>query len=296
MLSVEQAAALTRMVQRSLAERGIETVVDRPGELRGSDWSFGLHNLAVVVATVPWPRWSRIVRRHIVALSESTSAERGGPLAGVGPDRLYVKLRAVHDLPERPDYDVDEPLPGIIGLAAVDRPTHIIEVLGRLAVDQLGGWEHVRSTGLHNLHLLRAPDRQDLQPDPARPDSTVHVLVSDDCFGASRLLVLDDILRSVLAVERPGNGVLVAVPNRHMLVVHVLTGLGVVAASALMGRIAVSQFPTEPGPISPDVFYLDPAGVGQRVMTAGDGGQLRLDVTGRLAEAFSRLGLTPEGT
>ena len=143
--------------------------------------------------------------------------------------QVYPRLRWAGDLPDPPPSYPFRPLPGVVELAAIDYPSHVAELLGDEAVERLGGWPSIREAAMTNLRAL-APMHQDtIDADPEREDAAVHVLTTDDFFGPSRVLILPEVLAGI-GIERPSHGVLVAVPNRHLLAAHVLTGPGVVAA------------------------------------------------------------------
>ena len=131
-----------------------------------------------------------------------------------------------------------------------------------------------------NLRRLPAPARQDLHGDPDRQDGTVHVFTSEDFFGASRLLLLDELLAGP-GVERPAHGVLLVVPNRHLLAVHVLRGPGVVAAVDVLVRMAAGEHAGRPGPVSPHVYFRAADGRTQQVTGVEDDGSTAVRVEGR---------------
>jgi hypothetical protein len=203
---------------------------------------------------------------------------------------LLVKLRAVEDLPDpRPRY-APEVLPGVLAVAALDYPTHVSELLADERLDELGGWEAVREVAWANLRRLPAPHHQELQGDAGSDDSSVHVLTTDDFFGASRLLLVEELLAG-LGVERPPHGVLLTVPHRHLLAVHVLRGPGVVAAVDVLVRLAAGEHAGRPGPVSPHVYFRAADGRTQQVTHLEPDGTTAVRVDGAFAEAFAALGL-----
>jgi hypothetical protein len=86
------------------------------------------------------------------------------------------------------------------------------------------------------------------------PEAHFEAIFDDSHFTASRALVMPDLLCRVLGASAP-HGVLVALPARHLLLVHVLadkTAVPSLLKMATMARIAYGQ---EQGPISPDVLW-----------------------------------------
>lgn len=288
-LSRDDAARLVALTREAFAEHGRETVPDGQGALVGQGHLHGLSNLAATLSLVPRRDWHDLVRRHVVTMLRAHDTVEPADL-GQARDLLLVKLRAVGDLPEpRPRY-APEVLPGVLAVAALDYPTHVSELLADERVAKLGGWEAVREAAWANLRRLPPPQRQELRGDPDGGDSTVHVLTTEDFFGASRLLLLDELLAG-LGVERPPHGVLVVVPNRHLLAVHVLRGPGVVAAVDVLVRLAAGEHAGRPGPVSPHVYFRAADGRTQRVTAIEPDGTTAVRVDGAFAEAFAALGL-----
>ena len=109
-----------------------------------------------------------------------------------------------------------------------------------------------------------------------------------------RLAQADDPVEALagIGIERPAHGVLLAVPNRHLLAVHVLGGLGVVTALQTLTRLAAGEHDSRPGPVSPHVYYRAADGrVEQVTFPEPDGRGVGVHVRGLLAEAFAALGL-----
>jgi hypothetical protein len=290
MLTVDEAAWLTALVREAFAEQGRETTPDGSGGLRGDGQTYGLHNLAAHVAAVPRRSWPDLSRRHVRDMVAADRTPHPTSLDDVR-DQVLLKLRPVSDLPpELPPYG-PEVLPGIVAVAAIDYPTHVSELLDAERLEPLGGWGAVHPVAMDNLRRLELPHVEDLIVDANDPGSTVHVLVADDFFGAARVCVLDQVLAAALGVERPPHGVLVAVPNRHVMAVHIPTGRGLVPALHTLAALAAGESTEAPGPISPFVYLMSPDGRIEQVTAHGDDGELVVDATGGLAEVMERLGL-----
>ncbi|MDT4918727.1 MAG: hypothetical protein QOH89_3427, partial [Pseudonocardiales bacterium] len=274
--------------ERTFRAGGMPATYDGAGALHSGGHHYGLHNLAAAVSRAPWRKWPDLVDRHVAAMAEIARAT-DRPIAD---GQKLLKLRAETDLPEPPDFDAPSGLPGILALPAVDLPTHVQELMKSATVDELGGLEEFLRLGIENLRRLPSPSHQALRADEERADSEVHIFTSDDFFGASRVLVLDHLLASALRTERPSHGCLVAVPNRHLLAVHLVSGMGVLAAIKLLVHIAEGE-QDAPGPISDCVFYLPKDGPGQR-LTERDETGVRIIADGAFAEALAGLGLIEE--
>ncbi len=157
---------------------------------------------------------------------------------------------------------------------------------GSATVADLGAdWTADGPAAVDTLRRLPAPRHRELS-------AGVHLFIADDVLGASRLLVLDEVLASRLRLERPAHGTLVIVPNRHLLAVHVLTDLSAVApALQLLSELALVEHRLA-GPVSPWVYY---RGVDGRVSlltpSADPASPARLDPAfGRALEDLGRAG------
>jgi hypothetical protein len=289
-LSVEQAQALTVLAARAFADVGLEVVPDGQGVLVGQGHRFGLHNLAAVVAQLPWREWPDAAARHAAAMG-AAEADR----SPVRPDQLLLKLRATDDVPNPPDFDASTRFPGVLALPAVDFPTKVQEMFAAEALIDIGGrhgWDEFREQALANLRRLPRPELMSLDADENRTDAMVHLFVSDDYFGASRVLVLDTLLADVLRRESPAHGCLVAIPNRHLLAVHLLDGLGVLAAAQVLAGVAEGECRDKPGPISDAVFYLPPTGPAESIATYADDGAVTINAAdGAFGRVLTELGL-----
>jgi len=290
MLTVDEAAWLAALVRTAFAEHGRETTPDGSGGLRGDGRTYRLHSLAAHVVAVPRRAWPEVARRHVHDMLAADRTPNPTSLDEVR-DQVLLKLRSLADLPGEPPPYAPEVLPGIVAVAAIDYPTHVSELLDADRLTPLGGWDAVRPVAMDNLRRLELPHVEDIVAQAGEPTSVVHVMVADDFFGAARVCVLDQILASTLGVERPRHGVLVAVPNRHVMAVHVPGGPGLLPALNTLAALAAGESVEAPGPISPFVYLLCPDGGIEQVTTRGEDGELVVDATGALADVMDALGV-----
>lgn len=252
--------------------------------------SMGLHNLKLKLADADPGDWPAITRAHVESLHQAREFDQEAP---VDPASVLVKLRLRADLGSDPDYPAREPLPGVLALLAVDTPTAVLELRGSLTpVGSDAQAAYARA--LANLEALPQPELITLHAND-EPTSAIHLLVSEDFFGAARLLVLPSVLRRALGVEIPPDGVLVAVPNRHLIVVHVPTDSQTLDALQSMTQFVLNDFQSRPGPISPDVYHLLPDGRAvpvTRTVEHEDGTQTTtIHISGQAFDLFRGLGL-----
>jgi hypothetical protein len=285
-MTVEQARVLVPLARQAFAEQGVETLYDGEGALQAAHGAYGLYNLAAQCLQEPRRRWRRLADRHATALIAAERAGNGG-LDEVR-DRLRIRVLADDDLRQPPDYGL-RLADDLIGLLAVDNAEHVRVYQRRDAFAELGDFDELLTPALANLRRSRARQHETVRVDEDDPTSDVHVLAGD-FFTASRIVVLDDVLRDELGIERPRHGVLIAVPNRNVLAVHPLSGGGVVPALTFLVHLARGEHDAAPGALSPDVYFAKDGRV-ERVTSPGDDGSVIVSVEGRLGEAFAALGL-----
>lgn len=279
-LSLEQARAFAVICREYFLRRGDETIVERGVITLADGHQFGLHNLSVQVAAAPFEQWRQTVAEHFDVLLDTR------PDATLDPSTLYLKLRAVDQIPDGMGVDALEPLPGVAALLDEDEPSIVRELFGPDA--RLAAIADPRAVAMANLRDLPAPDHAVLHADENDPTSAVHTFETPDFFGASRVLVLPELLATIGA-RIPATGVLVAVPNRHVLAVHLLTGTGVVAAGKALAQMALALF-EDAGSITSSIFHLTPD-LHAQVFGEQTGDGYSLTVSGQVEDAFAALGL-----
>ncbi|MEO6701193.1 MAG: hypothetical protein ABI140_17620, partial [Jatrophihabitantaceae bacterium] len=140
-----------------------------------------------------------------------------------------------------------------------------------------------------NLAELPAPELITVRADPALATSRVHLFQTEDFYGASRLLVLANLLREQLGIEGSEAGYLVAVPHRHLLIVHRISDTpAMLAAIRLIGPLAEREHASKPGPISPHVYLLGPDAPPEQVSRLTENG-LAVQASGQFGALVVRL-------
>ncbi len=202
---------------------------------------------------------------------------------------LMPRLVPLADLPEPMPGYAREVLPGVAAIIVRDDLDRFSDPLSERAIDGFGGWVSILGQATDNLRLLPQPNVRTITADEDRDDATIQVLRYEDSFGAARFLLQAEILAGI-GVEAPRDGVLVVVPNQHVLAFHVVRGEGVVPALRRLSEIADRQY-RQSGAISPHVFYWTLDSVPQQVTVFDADGSLGIVVTGPLKRAFTRIGL-----
>jgi hypothetical protein len=216
---------------------------DQPAE-------YGLSNLSQQCAAADRPDWSRIIAAHFT----SVFSIKGRDLDALAAD--YEQVRSILQVRLMPDESMggaDVPgsvvrpiAPGIHAVLVYDFPDSTASVHeGHLATWPVEA-DQVFDQAMRNLDNEPAPLSDDMEVEPG---TSVRVWYGDSFYVATRVLRLTDLLP-------PGTtDALVAVPNRHTLLVHPIVDGGAVAAMQPIYRLAVQLFREGPGSISDQPYW-----------------------------------------
>jgi hypothetical protein len=251
-LSIADAALLRRSVQRWLAEHGREAVM--AADHVKVDGLLGLTNLARLCAQQPGgsAAWPAIIEAHLATL------------LGAMADPVDVSTLSPDDLAQRvmlrlwPDDTVGmsagsvagwaDVAPGLVQTLVLDEANNVRTIaVGEAATfDERLLLEAGRNNFARSPYQRHIVEWQDVRIDVLRGDST---------YSASQLLVLAELLAQMYPDRVASSGVLIAVPDRSMLMVHIIdgdTGSGVLAA---MRRYARERHGRVPWALSPHVYW-----------------------------------------
>jgi hypothetical protein len=121
---------------------------------------------------------------------------------------------------------------------------------------------------------------------PERGDTTLFTLSGADPFVGSRVAVYEWLVEELTGVPVIENGLLVAIPSRHRLVLHAMSGPGAVKVGEIMALSANHHYGAAGGAaISPWLYLVTPDRRAQRV-SKDQGGQLVFEATELFAEAL----------
>lgn len=251
----DQADRFRALVRTVLAEHGLETTVhvDHVEDAEGRQ--FGLGNLAARChAAGKERRWRAVVQDHVRGLLASVD----GPdlLAEMTPEQIrrqvYVRLYDAESLPDRTDFSyAEEPLPGVLALLAVDFP-ETVSLLVDDDVERLGGAAALRAAGMENLRRVEGLEHRTLT---GKGGARVEFVEGESVFTASLALLPPELLERVLGTREAPDGVLVAVPDRHTLLLHVLRDASVVPSLQAMAGMALQGYEQGVGATSPWVYW-----------------------------------------
>ncbi|WP_157874500.1 MULTISPECIES: hypothetical protein [unclassified Streptomyces] len=162
------------------------------------------------------------------------------------------------------------------------------------SMSELGGAEAVWGRAMRNVENLHGLRVVREACDAAREDTELVTLSGDDPFVASRVAVLDWLVSQVHG-SPSRYGVMVAVPSWHRLILHVVSGMGVLTAVETMALAAGHWFRAEEGnqSVSPDVYYVAHDRRAQRVAYPDVSGKVTINTTGLMGEML--FGPAPHG-
>ena len=209
----------------------------------------GLSNLSQLCHASERGDWSRIIASHFSSLLSM----QGRDLDALAADYEQVKpILRVRLMPDESMGGVELPktvsrhiAPGILAVLVFDFPDSTATV----DVDHLADWpvdqDGVIEQALDNLASEPTPLHEDVDADDAR----FRVWYGDNFYVATLALRLAGLLPA------DTTDALIAVPNRHTLIVTPIVDAGAVAAMQAIFRMAVQLFRDGPGSISDQPYW-----------------------------------------
>lgn len=290
----DQAPDLATLVAAELSRRGLSAVQLNASEFAVGAQTLYLDNLSRTTRGLAPDDLQREVTRWVGVM---TAAPPSGPetLADVR-DRIYPRILhrdmfgGTESGAEQAALAARRLTPELYLLPAVDEPETVRTVTN---VDAYGGWDEIWPVAVANLRALPAPSHRRIEPDRENDGvGTVHLLEADDFFGATRILLIEEVLGALLgeAVDAP-HGMLVAMPGRQLLGVHVLGPDPAAMTGAMRTLVNLARVDVA-GALIDQVHYRSPDGALQRISRTDEGGGAAVTVEGAFAEALTRLGLT----
>ena len=220
-----------------------------PSPQGGEPQQFGLSNLAQMCHADDQDAWPRIIATHFTSLLSM----QGRDLDALAADyEQVVPILRVRLMPDEsmggvaiPESVVRPVAPGILEVLVFDFPDSTATVHR----DHLDGWpvaiDAAFAQGIANLDLEPTPIRDEVAGD----DASFDLYYGDSFYVATRVL-------RVAEVMAPGTSdALVAVPNRHTLLVHPIRDLTAVASMQAIHRATTDLFRDGPGSISDQPYW-----------------------------------------
>lgn len=273
--SEEQGARFRGLVRRAFAELGIEATV-YSGHVESADGvQYGLHNVAAACHNSADQDWDRLIRHHVETIVRAMS--EGDSFEGLTDEevlrRTYVRVSGRSTLPADAALSYGRVIADdLLELFALDCP-ETVALFNTDHVRRLGA-DALRTAGLANLIAEPIDEFERVGSDDG---GWFGVVLGNSVHTASKLLVLDDVLRRTIGDADAPHGVLVCVPNRHQLAFHVIRDASVVPSLQMMARFAAMGFSDGVGAISPYVFWRR-AGELTQLSFGDDDGRLQIRV------------------
>jgi hypothetical protein len=229
---------------------------DRPGE-------YGLSNLSQQCAASDEGDWSRIIATHFTSVFSIKGRDLDALAADYEQARPILRIRLMPDASmggvEVPGSVVRAIAPGIQAVLVYDFPDSTASV----HEEHLASWpvdpDSAFDQALANLDQEPVPLTDDMEVEAG---TSVRVWYGDSFYVATRLLRLAELLP-------PGTtDALVAVPNRHTLLVHAIVDGGAVSAMQPIYRLAAQLFREGPGSISDQPYWWHEGSLEQITHTA----------------------------
>lgn len=251
-----QGARFRGLAQQEFARAGVE-VVPHAERLDAADGQqFGLGNLAASCHNAPQGErdWPDLIERHVATILRAVGNDDVAEMAqDEAMARVCLRLLGTTTMPPQWHewYRYARPVGGdLVEVLALDFPESVT-VLRDEDVQRFGE-DSLRAAALE--HLLGEPvDSYDVHEGPH--GESVHVVLGDSVFTASKVLVLDDLLRRTVGEHDFADGVLVAVPFRHQLAFHPIQDSGVVGALQTLAGFAATGYTDGVGALSPFVYW-----------------------------------------
>lgn len=255
-LSEGEGRLLRGLTREAFAERGLEVTVFADHMTDSAHRNYNLYNLAAGChnderGSRAWPA---LIRDHVDKLVRAMDAPSA--LDTLTHDelraRLFPRVTSDTNLPDDPAFlYAPAPAPGLREVLALDLPESVQTLPGD-ALAALGDLAELRLRAMNNLRALPVEDHDVVTHEDG---GTFHLLAGDSFFTASRVLVLDDVVRRVTGKPLGPDGALVAFPFRHLLAFHPITGMDVVPALNALAGFAAARHEEAPGPVSPYVYW-----------------------------------------
>jgi hypothetical protein len=239
--------ALADLRRRGLSftyDDGLVTLAEPEG-----DHQLGLSNLSQLCHGSDRADWSRIIASHFTSLLSMQGRDLDALAADYEQVKPILRARLMPDQSmggvELPESVTRTVAPGIVAVLVFDFPDSTASV----GAAHLAGWpvdiDGVFEQALDNLASEPTPMHEDVDAEQAK----VTIWYGDSFYVATRALRLADMLPAGTT------DALIAVPNRHTLVVHPIVDAGAVVAMQFVYRMAAQMFRDGPGSISDQPYW-----------------------------------------
>lgn len=277
--SEREGGVFRSQVRQAFAERGLEVTAYAGVVTDSAGRQFGLGNLAAVCHRDRRGErsWPVLIRDHVGKVLRTMDGPQ--PLEILSEDEIgpvCTPCGRPGDAAASDSFRYGRaPAPGLREVLALDLP-EAVQMLSEDSLTDLGDVAELRIRAMNNLRALPVEGHETVR----RGDgSAFEVLLGDSFFTASRVLVLDELVRRLMGTGLTPDGALVALPFRHQLAFHRIHDAQVIPALQAMAQFAAAGHEDAAGAISPRVFWWrrgvmtplsEPDGDGLRVVADAD--------------------------
>jgi hypothetical protein len=282
--TVTEADDFRRIVATSFATVGRDVAVYPDHVEDSGGTTFGLWNIGALCAGAEPTEWPSLIDEHVQLVTTPPQ-----DLADLSQedleDGLFLHLVQSGSLRNPDDLAYARVVaPGLLEVLAVDLPDSVAtpsraEVAER---GMLGGMIDLARTNLQGLLASGTLDAEVVDTGAAYTAVT-----GDSLFTASLALVLQDVIEHVSGETFEGHGTLVAVPFRKQLLYRPVDAPDAALALRSMLKEAFDGYRRQPGPLSPNVYWV--RGNRWSQITSFESGKPRVVLDRGLRETLKRL-------
>ena len=247
------ADVLRRLVETVLDERGEGGASSVRGDsfLDASGRRHHLGDLADACAALDLSVWKSVISEHLTHAAAPVTPESLSDEAF--RERLRVRLTSRDLLAPAVASLAPDLLPGV----ALELVLHAPGQVHTVAEAQLaphGSYADMVAVGLEHTRELVAHVQGVTLPEHG--EDRVTVVVGPEHFTATLATVLPQVVQHASDEADVGHGVLVAVPTRAKLLFRVIDAPDAIGSLVRLHKLAQQAFDTEPGPVSPHVWWV----------------------------------------
>jgi hypothetical protein len=267
--TVDEADHFRSLVRTEVAKYGKELTFHADHMTSSDGGVFGFWNVGQDCRRNPRWLWPKIVATHFEGLKIDPAADFFQGLSEAQVRRnVCLRIWPVQSLPFPETCPYARTLaPGLLEVIAFQRKRAVM-AMRQEDVDRFGGLESLREAAMGNLRILPIEHRE-LVEHPS--GGNFRVASGSSSFVASLLLVADRLVSQLFVDPAMPHGVLAAIPNRHEVAVHVIRDETAVESTIGLAIFASKGYSSQPGPISPHVYWVTPDRF-EEVLRIGPGG------------------------
>lgn len=250
------------LVTAEWAKHGMTMVVgEGKGHLVLSDGKgpgeAGLWNVGADCLREGRARWPEIIARHVALGAIKDPVAEFMKLSPSAVQRsVYLRLANVEAIPVGWCSYARDVAPGLVEVLNIHR-RRATALVSDPYVEQLGGLDKLRAWGEANLRTL--PVRSSGFEVAIGPQGGMfRVMYDDSTFTASRILTPERLVQQLFVKDDMGDGVVVALPNRNEVAVHLIEDDSLIRSMADLADFARLEYRNAPGRLSYHVYWVTP--------------------------------------